>query len=601
MDQRGILGNSRLLVVEDNSASWLALFYPHIGQSQNLNVLRIAILAEELKWLTSKSSTVFEYVEGTNILRNKHRMEKLGVEIRDFILPNDDVAIRRILIQNKSQTKVDTKLLVHGDLNLKRILHKEPVAHDKENENAVYSDGELFISFSGLPPFDAIAVNRHEIDRLASTHGHVIGWNLPGLRPGEKKEVGLIVVLGTSHEEMLNRMRRIGARPLIELEKECKSFWECRSRKSRIDVPLLPWMSRLLTRSSLLLGMLVDHAGGAIASPDTRVLREKGDTYNYVWLRDSAFTAMALDELGFHASTRRFFDFAERCQSLRGDFPEKCLPNGVTEEAWRETPFIQLDQTGLIIHSAWHHYVHSGDKNWLSRKWGMIESATVFLDEFRDRDGLPFPSYDLWGEERGVHIFSTACVYAGLNSASKAAGILREEEKEKHWRSSAENLREQILESMYDEERGYLIRRLSPRDRRVDASSLFAILFNMVAPDSGVARGTIKAIEDELTMPGTLGVARYAGDNFKGEMNPWIISTLWLADAHLMTGDLDKAETLARWCASQATTTGLLPEQVDRSTGKPLPPIPYTWSHAAYLRTALHLTASRRGLGQSPR
>jgi len=231
----------------------------------------------------------------------------------------------------------------------------------------------------------------------------------------------------------------------------------------------------------------------------------------------------------------------------------------------------------------------------------MIESAAAFLDESIGKDGLPTPSYDLWGKEKGVHIFSAVCIFKGLNSASSVAGILGKAEKEKRWHDSAENLCKTILESMYDEEEGCFIRRLSPRDNRVDASSLFTILFNMVDAGSEVAGNTIKAVEDKLTVPGTLGVARFIGDDFRGEMNPWIVPTLWLANVYLMIGNLDRGETLARWCASQATTTGLLPEQVDGSTGKPVPPIPHTWSHAAYLWTTWHLAASRENLMRSPR
>ena len=589
MDQRGILGNSRLLVVEDNSASWLALFYPHVGQPQNLNVLRIGVLVDELKWLASKSSTVFEYVEGTGILRSKHIVEDVGVEVRDFVLPDDDVAIRRISVQNKSRRRIDAKLLVHEDLNLEKTSHREPSVYSIGVENILHSDGRLFFLFSGEPVFDRSICSQHEIDDPGSCRGRIFGWNLKGLRPGEKKDVRLIVVLGTSYEETSDRLKRVRAIPLVELEKECENFWKSWPRKSRIDGCLLPWMNRLLFRSSILLHMLMDHAGGIVASPDTRALRENGDPYTYVWWRDSAFTVMALDELGYYTSTRRFFDFAEQCQCPEGYFPEKCMLNGVAKEVWCRASSIQVDQTGLVVHSVWHHFTHSGDRDLLLRKWKMIESAAVFMDGFIGEDGLPMPSYDLWGEEKGVHIFSAVCIFAGLNSASNIAGILDKSEKEKIWHNSAENLCKTILDSMYDEEGGFFIRRLSPRDARVDASSLFTILFNMVDAGSEVARKTIKAVEDKLTVPGTLGVARFIEDDFRDKVNPWIVPTLWLADAYLMIGDLDRAEILARWCASQATTTGLLPEQIGRSTGKPVPPVPHTWSHAAYLWTALHL------------
>ncbi len=55
----------------------------------------------------------------------------------------------------------------------------------------------------------------------------------------------------------------------------------------------------------------VNWNGGIIASGDTHVLRYfTRDTYAYVWHRDAALTALALDAAGYGDVTRRYYEFA---------------------------------------------------------------------------------------------------------------------------------------------------------------------------------------------------------------------------------------------------------------------------------------------------
>lgn len=79
------------------------------------------------------------------------------------------------------------------------------------------------------------------------------------------------------------------------------------------------------------------------------------------------------------------------------------------------------------------------------------------------------------------------------------------------------------------------------------------------------------------------GVLRYEDDPYVGG-NPWVLATLWLGTARRAAGD--GGAELARaldWTAARQTPTGLLPEQVDESTGAPRWVVPLTWSHAMVL------------------
>jgi GH15 family glucan-1,4-alpha-glucosidase len=75
-----------------------------------------------------------------------------------------------------------------------------------------------------------------------------------------------------------------------------------------------------------------------------------------------------------------------------------------------------------------------------------------------------------------------------------------------------------------------------------------------------------------------------SGDYSKIPGNPWLISTMWLAQYHALVGERDEARKLLEWARSVATPTGLLPEQVNPFDRSPLSVMPLAWSHAEYLR-----------------
>ncbi|MES1227712.1 MAG: glycoside hydrolase family 15 protein, partial [Armatimonadota bacterium] len=69
--------------------------------------------------------------------------------------------------------------------------------------------------------------------------------------------------------------------------------------------------------------------------------------------------------------------------------------------------------------------------------------------------------------------------------------------------------------------------------------------------------------------------------------NPWVISTMWLAQAERVSGFSDGARWLD-WVEQRATRTKMLSEQFHPDTGEALSVQPLAWSHGELLET--HLT-----------
>ena len=95
----------------------------------------------------------------------------------------------------------------------------------------------------------------------------------------------------------------------------------------------------------------------------------------------------------------------------------------------------------------------------------------------------------------------------------------------------------------------------------------------------------------------TGGVLRYENDNYfltkrqyKG--NPWIVSTLWLAQYYFNVGKEDQGNELLDWCLKRELPSAVLSEQFDPEDGTPLGVTPLVWSHAEVVNTLLDIAKS---------
>jgi GH15 family glucan-1,4-alpha-glucosidase len=151
---------------------------------------------------------------------------------------------------------------------------------------------------------------------------------------------------------------------------------------------------------------------------------------------------------------------------------------------------------------------------------------------------------------------------------------------------------------LFDQGRGVFFRRIDEHgnpDPCVDSSSLHVVLEGILEPDDPMAIANLTTVERELWVDSAVGgLARYEDDyyfrrDFNLPGNPWIITTLWLAQSHALAGRMERARELLAWATAQQAPTGVLPEQVDPHTGEHLSVSPLTWSHSEYLKTQLML------------
>jgi GH15 family glucan-1,4-alpha-glucosidase len=131
-------------------------------------------------------------------------------------------------------------------------------------------------------------------------------------------------------------------------------------------------------------------------------------------------------------------------------------------------------------------------------------------------------------------------------------------------------------------------------DNTVDASSLYGpLFFNVFDVDDERMASTAKTIEERLSVTGeSKGYVRYEGDAYyrmhdANSPNPWIITTLWLAEYYIAKAtklsDLKRPLEILEWTGTHAQVGGVLAEQMHPETREQLSTAPLVWSHAEFV------------------
>jgi GH15 family glucan-1,4-alpha-glucosidase len=456
-----------------------------------------------------------------------------------------------------------------------------------------------------------------ELLRSAIDQGSVdstIAFHLT-LGPNESDTVDLALCCGASRGKVLGQLDSVRKNGFMRLLDGTRQYWRlwCR-RPDPVDHILGKKIGDFYRRSLLIMRTQIDNQGAILAANDTDIMSFHRAHYSYMWPRDGALVCATLDRAGYGDITRQFFRFCHRV--LPPDKPafyHKYAADGSVGSSWHpwlqdglpERP-IQEDETALVIWALWEHYKERLDVEFIESLYAkMIVPCTSFLAAFRDPVmGLPQPSWDLWEERYGIHLFTCATVYAALLAGANFARMFGDAEQH-FFKQAADELRAATLRHFWDADRGYFARMLTPKggkliaDPTLDASCYAIFAFGMLPPEDARVVSTMAHLERDLWVKTDLGgVARYQKDYYFRQSddyeripgNPWIICTLFLAQYKIAA-----ATTLAElkrttlpfleWVMARANSGGLLPEQVHPENGAHLSVAPLTWSHAEFVNT----------------
>ena len=633
------VGNGNLLINFDTDYNIRDIYYPYIGKENHSEgcVSRTGVWVDgNFAWLDDPAwQKEMVYESDSLVTKVTVTNPEIGLTLifSDLVDFRRDIFFRRVNIANQRNHPRDVRLFFHYALRIlgreigdtiyyhpelrALVMYKEQryfLAGGQVNERIGLNDWTTGSTKSGDKKSARRDAEDGKLERVPLICGFaegVIGLYAKAVPAGGSSTIYHWLAASTHFH---------GVRELAALVKErgpesfiirTRDYWRAWVNKESPDFADLPAsISDLYRRSLLTMRVQIDNRGAIIASTDSDITDVLGDTYSYVWGRDGAFAAKALDMANYDEVSHEFFNFCANIITSEGYLLHKYTPDGSLAGQWMpwadeedklQLP-IQEDGTALVIWSLWHHYNKFRNIEFIrSHYQRLIKNAADFMVSYREpHTNLPMPSYDLWEERRGIHSFTVATVWAGLQAAANFTETFGEVAFARQYRQAAAEIKEAAIEYLYDRKLGRFLRSITvdadgvlAPDYTIDSSICGPFLFGMLPATDPLIESTMAAIIDRLWCKTEVGgVARYENDRYQQVSqdianvpgNPWFVCTMWVAQYYIARAqsldDLKPALQILTWAQRYALPSGVLAEQIHPYSYTPLSVSPLTWSHA---------------------
>ncbi|MGY3450574.1 glycoside hydrolase family 15 protein [Bradyrhizobium sp. USDA 4353] len=368
-------------------------------------------------------------------------------------------------------------------------------------------------------------------------------------------------------------------------------------------------MRSLITLKALTYGP----TGGIVAAPTTSLPEKLGGwrnwDYRFCWLRDATFTLLALMNSGYTEEALAWHNWLLRAaagapahmQIMYGIMGQRRLTEWQAEwlpgyEGSQPVRIgnaahaqLQLDVYGELIdafHQARMTKLKLNDGTWALER-AVVDHLTDVWDQ---------PDHGIW-ERRGDgrhYVFSKVMTWVAFDRAIKSAERFDLKAPLERWRRLRDTIHRDVCEKGYDAEIGSFVEAYG--SKLLDASLLLLPAVGFLPCSDPRIRGTIAAIEQHLVRDGF--VLRHDPREVSSqEQQPiegaFLACTLWLADAHVLSGDIAKAETLFQRVVDIANDVGLLAEEYDIDARRQTGNFPQALTHIALINTAQNLSGAK--------
>jgi oligosaccharide amylase len=634
------VGNGSLLVTFDDKYQIRDVYFPHVGQENHTEgfPFRFGVWADgEFSWIFSDEwKKVLTYLPETLVTDVKLTNENLGIEIvcNDTVASHENIFLRGIRVRNTRDVRREIRIFLHHDFRIYENKVGDTAFYDPESNALIHYKKHRYFLINTAPHFDVFSTGRKAFrdqtgtwtdaeDGILSggaiTEGSVdstVGVYLT-VEARESKEFFYWICAGFSHDEVISLNNHVHEQTPEEILNHTENYWRVWVNKNETDFADLPAeIVRLFKHSLLIIRTQIDNEGAILAANDSDVTERATDHYSYLWTRDGAFVANALDLAGYPFLTRKFFELCARIIHDDGYFLQKYNSDGTVASGWhaawdiwarKKLIPIQEDETALVIWALWEHYERFREIEFVRKFYrSLIIKAADFMCDFRNQNSkLPLPSWNLWENQRGVHTFTCSTIVGGLRAAANFARLFAEHDRAEKYETAAAEVVIAMREHLYSPNLGRFLRGLHfhgdehyEADTAIDASLFGIFYFGAFAADDEMVKNTMQVVEDKLWIKTEIGGAgRFEADDYMrvtdaSNGNAWFICTLWLADYYIARAetrtDLKRSLEILEWTMKRALPSGVLAEQVHPTTGEPVSVAPLTWSHSTFVATTMN-------------
>ena len=370
----------------------------------------------------------------------------------------------------------------------------------------------------------------------------------------------------------------------------------------------------LIVRSLITLKALTfAPTGGIVAAPTTSLPEKLGGSrnwdYRFCWLRDATFTLLALMNSGYTDEALAWHNWLLRAaagspsnmQIMYGiwghrrlleweagwlDGYEGARPVRVGNAAHAQ---LQLDVYGELIDV--FHQSRMVKLKLDEQSWALECAVLNHLAEVWDR-----PDHGIW-ERRGQpkhYVFSKVMTWVAFDRGIKSAETFGFKAPVLHWQALREAIHRDVCNNGFDADQNTFVE--SYGTKLLDASVLLLPAVGFLPAADPRICGTIAAVEKCLMRDGF--VLRHDPRELPAGQPPlegaFLACSLWLADAHVLSGNIEKAQVLFDRVVRIANDVGLLAEEYDSVARRQTGNFPQALTHIALINTAHNLSAARR-------
>lgn len=593
----GLIGNLRTgaLVCRNGNIDWFCgpnydsgpVFFPLLDPEKG-GFCRLS--AKKLEFVSRS------YVESTAMLRSEFKADGGRFSITDFmpVLPggfagkNVGVAqICRILRCDSGSVQVD--LAFQPSFAFEKNARGLKLELERNCARYLYEDRELAIEAEGAE------IHKHgDTVRLACKLG---------------KGRPLRILLTLSQPVGLTRH---GLHETQHLEEKTQRFWQRWAQKIQYAGPYRDEV----VRSAITLKLCQFSATGAIVAAPTTSLPERiGDQFNwdyrFTWLRDAAFTAVALLSVELSEEAFDFLKFVHSAVQASEDFHTLYTIFGKVPGKERELRHLagycdsrpvrvgnaaagqlQLDIFGELLHCidllVSHSKLRSSRVAFDRDLWPLVQDALeAVCDNWRK------PDKGIWETRDAARRF----VYSQgmcLVALQRGMQLARRHGKKvpARWEKTYAEARREFEKNAYNPEiRSYA---QSYGSDRLDASVLRLPTLGVISCRDKKLHATLRAIGQNLMQGGFILRNRNL-DGAKSGEGAFLPCSFWYADNLVLTGRIDEGRKMFERLLGCANDLGLYSEEFDGKKRRMLGNFPQAFTHVALINSAVQLAIAARG------